>query len=134
MKTYIIAYIATGLAFLVLDALWLSRMGPSFYKPIMAESALEGFRIAPAAAFYFIYLVGVMIFAITPALNDGRWTTALTYGALFGFFAYATYDLTNQAVMKNWSTMLSVVDIGWGTILTGASATVGFLVANAFSK
>ena len=66
MKTYLVAYAATGLAFLVLDALWLSKMGPAFYKPAMGDAALEGFRIAPAVVFYFLYLVGIMIFAITP--------------------------------------------------------------------
>ncbi len=134
MKTYIVAYVATGVVFLVLDALWLSKMGPAFYKPIMGDAALEGFRVAPAIVFYFLYLVGIMVFAISPALADGRWTTALLHGALLGFFCYATYDLTNQATLKNWSTALSMVDIAWGTFATAASAAVGFLVANSFAR
>ena len=134
MKTYLIAYVATGLAFLVLDAIWLSRMGPLVYKPIMGDAALEGFRIAPAAVFYFLYLIGVMIFAISPALSGGRWTTALLFGALFGFFAYATYDLSNQATLKNWSTTLSLIDISWGTFVTGVSATIGYFAASWFSR
>ncbi len=134
MKTYLVAYAATGLAFLVLDALWLSKMGPAFYKPAMGGAALEGFRMAPAIVFYFLYLVGIMIFAISPALADGRWTTALLYGALFGFFAYATYDLTNQATLKSWSTALSVVDIAWGSFATAMAATAGFLATGWFGR
>jgi uncharacterized membrane protein len=130
VKTYLVAYVATGLAFLLLDALWLSKMGPSFYKPIMGDAALEGFRIAPAIVFYFLYLIGIMVFAITPALDDGRWTTAMLYGALLGFFCYATYDLTNQATLKNWTTALSMVDIAWGTFASSTAATIGFLAAD----
>lgn len=134
MKTYLIAYVATGIVFLVLDAIWLSRMGPLVYKPIMGDAALEGFRIAPAVVFYFLYLIGVMIFAISPALSDGRWTTALLFGALFGLFAYATYDLTNQATLKNWSTTLSLIDISWGTFVTAVSAMAGYFAASWFSR
>jgi len=134
VKTYLVAYIATGLAFLVLDALWLSKMGPSYYKPIMGDAALEGFRLGPAIVFYFLYLIGILVFATTPALADGRWTTALLYGAMLGFFCYATYDLTNQATLKNWTTALSLVDIAWGTFATSVAATVGFLVADYFDK
>ncbi len=134
MKIYLVAYVATGLAFLLLDALWLSKMGPSYYKPIMGDAALEGFRIAPAIVFYFLYLIGIMVFAITPALADGRWTTAMLYGALLGFFCYATYDLTNQATLKNWTTALSLVDIAWGTFATSVAATIGFLAADFLDK
>jgi len=134
MKTYLVAYIVTGLAFLLLDALWLSKMGQIVYRPVMGDAALESFRLAPAVVFYFLYLVGIMVFAITPALADGRWTTALLYGALFGFFAYATYDLTNQATLKNWSTMLSLIDISWGAFVTAVSAAVGYLAVAAWVR
>jgi uncharacterized membrane protein len=80
--------------------------------------------------FYLIYLVGVTIFAIRPALQSGDWRTGLFYGALFGFFAYATYDLTSQATLKQWSTALTVVDIAWGTFASGLSATLSFLATN----
>lgn len=134
MKIYLVAYFATGLAFLVLDGLWLSQMGPTLYRPIMGDAALDGFRIVPAAIFYVLFLMGIVIFAVSPALANGNWTTALMYGALFGFFAYATYDLTNQATLKNWSTTLSLIDMSWGTFLTAVSATAGYLAATRFAN
>ncbi len=134
MKTYLIAYLATGLAFLVLDALWLSKMVPAVYRPIIGSAALDSIRIAPAVLFYALYLVGIVIFAVAPALTAGRWTIAPMHGAMFGFFAYATYDLTNQATLRNWSTTLSLIDMSWGTVLTAVSATAGYLAAETFGK
>ncbi|MGU3493463.1 DUF2177 family protein [Xanthobacteraceae bacterium A53D] len=128
MVTHAIAYVATALAFLAIDAVWLTAMGNRFYKPLMGDMVLEGFRPLPALVFYLIYTAGIIIFAVSPALDSGRWTTALTYGALFGFFCYATYDLTNQATLKSWPVALTIVDITWGTVLTAASATLGYLI------
>ena len=80
-----------------------------------------------AAAFYLIYPVGVVIFANNPALPGGSWSAALLYGAVFGFFAYATYDLTNLATLRNWSVSLTALDIVWGALVTGVSAAAGIL-------
>ena len=71
----------------------------------------------------------LIIFAVAPALNSGKLTTALLYGALFGFFTYVTYDLTNQSTLTHWPVQLAVVDIIWGTVLSAASATFGTLLA-----
>ena len=71
--------------------------------------------------------MGVVIFASTPALATGSWTTAFVYGALFGFFAYATYDLTNFATLRDWPASITAVDAGWGTLVTGVSAAAGLL-------
>jgi len=130
MKIYITAYLATGLAFLVIDAIWLSQAASTLYRPIIGELLADKVRIAPAVAFYLLYVLGIVIFAVSPALNSGRWTTALIYGALFGFFAYATYDLTNQATLKTWSTLITVIDLAWGTTVTATSAVSGYLVAS----
>lgn len=128
MKNYFVAYVTTGIVFLVLDAIWLGTMAPRLYRPLIGDMLLDGFRIVPAVVFYLLYLVGIMVFVTTPAFASGRWSTAALYGALFGFFAYATYDLTSHAVLKNWSTTVTVVDIGWGTVLTAASGAIGFAV------
>ncbi len=80
-----------------------------------------------AAGFYAIYVVGIVIFSIAPALRTESATTALVYGALFGFFAYATYDMTNYATLRNWPLEVSLVDTAWGTCLTGVSALLGYL-------
>ena len=79
--------------------------------------------------FYVVYLVGVVIFAIAPAIRAGRWGLAPMMGALFGFFAYATYDLTNQATLIVWSTTITLADLSWGTFLTASGATAGYFAS-----
>jgi uncharacterized membrane protein len=90
----------------------------------------SGFRLAPAVAFYLLYILGVMIFAVAPALEAGKWQTALIQGAMFGFFCYMTYDLTNLATLKQWSIKVTILDMIWGTVLTGAAATAGYWATN----
>ena len=131
MKTYILSYLATAFVFLGMDAIWLSTMGGALYRPLLGNMLLEKFSLAPAVIFYLLYVVGIVIFAVSPAFESGRWTTATLYGALFGFFAYATYDFTNQATLKDWSAIITVVDLCWGTVVTGVAATIGYLIAGA---
>ena len=128
---YATAYIATGLAFAIIDSFWLRTMYTRLYKPEIGELMMRGgFRMGPAVAFYLLYILGMMIFAVVPAFAAGRWQVALVQGAMFGFFCYMTYDLTNHATMKIWSTKVTVLDIMWGTILTGSASAVGYAVTN----
>ncbi|HEV2503659.1 MAG TPA: DUF2177 family protein [Mesorhizobium sp.] len=131
MKIYVIAYIATGLVFLPIDAVWLAVSAERLYRPRIGEMLLDDFRLAPAALFYLIYIAGIVTFAIAPSFASDRWTTAASYGALLGLFAYATYDLTNQATLKNWPVIVTLADLCWGTVLTAFAATAGFLIARA---
>jgi uncharacterized membrane protein len=133
-NAYLIAYAAAAVAMLGLDAIWLTLTANSLYRPIIGDMMLEGFRIGPAIVFYALYAGGIVIFAIHPAFASERWTSALIFGALFGLLAYATYDLTNQATLKNWSTILSVADMAWGSFLTAAASTAGYLAATALTK
>ncbi|MBN8968060.1 MAG: DUF2177 family protein [Rhizobiales bacterium] len=132
MKTYGIAYIATGLVFLAIDAIWLTVAAPRLYRPLMGDMLVDSFRLTPAALFYLIYIAGIVVFAIAPAFASEKWTTATSYGAFLGLFAYATYDLTNQATLKNWPLAVTIADLGWGTFLTAVAATAGFLITRAF--
>ncbi len=134
MLVQIIGYVVTALVFLGLDATWLTVMGEKFYRPIIGDLMLQKFSPPPAIIFYLLYVLGMIIFAVSPALTSGKWSTALTSGAMFGFFAYMTYDLSNQATLKSWTTALSVTDITWGTIVTGLSATFGFLITSYLVK
>ena len=134
MKAIVVSYLGAGLVMLGLDAVWLTLTANSLYRPSIGELMLDGFRIGPAAIFYLLYLCGVVIFAIRPALASGRWTTALLFGALFGLFAYGTYDLTNQATLKVWPTVLTAADMAWGCVLTSASATAGYLAASRWAR
>jgi uncharacterized membrane protein len=133
LKSYGIAYFATGLVFLAIDAVWLTLAAQRLYRPLMDEMLVESFRLAPAMLFYLIYIAGIVVFAIAPALATERWTTATSYGAFLGLFAYATYDLTNQATLRNWPVAVTIADLCWGTFLTASAATIGFLITRAFA-
>lgn len=97
--------------------LWLGLIASDFYRTRLG-SMLE-ISWVPAILFYFIFLVGLTFFAIYPAAMAGSWYMAVGYGALFGFFTYATYDMTNFATLKDWPLSVVIVDILWGTVLGG---------------
>ena len=124
MTKWVIAYISAGIVFGILDSIWLSWAGPNLYEPVIGEIMAENFRIAPAAAFYLIYLAGMCWFAIKPGIESGQVKTALLNGALLGALCYATFDLTSQAAFKVWSTHISLADIVWGSFATGTTAAV----------
>lgn len=126
MAQYLIAYGFTAAIFLGVDFIWLSQIAKSFYFDRLGGLLLDKPNIAAATVFYAVYVIGIVIFSIAPALRSDSALTALVYGALFGFFAYATYDMTNYATLKNWSLVVSLVDIAWGTCLTGVSAWLGY--------
>ncbi|WP_292042867.1 MULTISPECIES: DUF2177 family protein [unclassified Brevundimonas] len=125
----VIAYILTLVVFAVVDTAWLGTMGDRVYRPLIGSMLAENFRLIPAVVFYAIYALGLTIFAVLPALASGQWKTALIWGAAFGFFAYATYDLTNLATLRSWSVRMVAMDIAWGTFVSGASATGGYWLA-----
>ena len=127
-----IAYGSALVVFVLVDMIWLGTMAGRLYKPILGDIMAPQFNPAAAAVFYLLYPVGLVIFAINPALKVGSVSTALMYGALFGFFTYATYDLTNQATLRNWSTLLTVVDIAWGTVLGAIAAASAFWITSRF--
>ncbi|MEZ5843347.1 MAG: DUF2177 family protein [Hyphomicrobiaceae bacterium] len=128
----VIAYIATAVVFLAVDFLWLGYVAYGLYRAQLGSLLAEPFNMTAAVGFYLIYVIGILVFAVAPALKSGQWTDALLYGALFGFFCYATYDMTNLATLKDWPLTITLVDISWGTGLTALSATVGYLVASRF--
>ena len=128
--TYITGYVAALLTFLLVDMAWLGTMAPRFYRPTLGDIAIAGVNLPPAIVFYALYPVGLLIFATIPALKSGSITTAVVFGALFGFFTYATYDLSNYATLRNWSLPLTIVDMAWGTMLAGLTAAAAFWAAS----
>jgi uncharacterized membrane protein len=124
MKLCFIAYAVTLVVFGAIDFVWLGAMANVLYKPTMGDMLASAFRPLPAVLFYLVYVAGLTFFALRPALANGSLDTALLYGAGFGFVAYATYDLTNQATLKNWSTVLTVADLVWGTLLSAVAAGI----------
>ena len=122
MLKWIIAYIAAALAFGALDSVWLRWAGPNLYRPVIGEILADSFRAGPAIAFYLIYIAGMVYFAIRPGLESGNVLTAMLNGALLGALCYATFDLTSQAVMKVWSTQITLADMAWGAFATAMAS------------
>ncbi len=126
MGDFVTRFLVAGGIMAVLDAVWLSVIANSFYKSQVGKLLLDKPNMPAAVVFYFIYVVGIVAFVLAPALEKGSWQHAVGYGALFGFVAYATYDLTNLATLKGWTTKLVIVDLLWGAFLTAAVAGLSF--------
>jgi uncharacterized membrane protein len=129
MKAYVVSYAAALVVFLAADMVWLGTMVGRIYRPALGDILAPTVNLPPALFFYLIYPVGLMIFAILPGLKSGSITTAAAYGALFGFFTYATYDLSNFATLRNWTFQVTIIDIVWGTLLGAMTAAVASYVA-----
>lgn len=131
--TYATGYITALIVFGAVDALWLSMMGPALYRPTLGDILLTDLRVAPAIAFYAIYPIGLLVFAVMPGLRSGSAVTAMGLAALFGAIAYATYDLTNFATLRNWTLQLTVLDIAYGAAASALAAFVSLLVVRAIT-
>jgi uncharacterized membrane protein len=114
------------------DAAWLSYFARAMFRPALGDILLDTPRWSAAIAFYLIYAAGVMVFPLTMGLFKESIGTAILYGALFGFLAYMTYDLTNLATIKAWTVPLALIDMSWGAVLTAAATAAGFAVAQRF--
>jgi uncharacterized membrane protein len=130
LRRLVISYLAALAVFCGLDFIWLSFAGETIYRPAIGEFLRSGFDARAAVAFYLIYVFGLVFLAIRPA---ARLTEAMSRGAVYGFCAYATYDLTNQATLRHWPLTLSLVDMAWGTALS-AVAACGYLASAMASR
>ena len=129
---FVVAYIVTAVVFLGLDALWLSRFALDMYRREIGGLLLERPSLPVAGVFYLIFVLGIVILAIAPALASGNgWQGAMLAGAVLGLVAYGTYDITNLSTLKNWSLTVTLTDLAWGTVLTAVSAAAGAFVATA---
>ena len=120
---WIIAYLAAGISFGILDALWLRWAGPNFYRPALGDLLAEQFRMGPALVFYLLYVAAMVWFAVRPGIALGV-PHAVLNGALLGGIAYASYDLTNQATLKVWPVHVTLVDIAWGASATALACGI----------
>ncbi len=132
MQRYLIAYVVMLALFPVLDFVWIGTAARSLYQGEIGALLAPKPNVAAAAAFYAIYAAGVLVFAVAPGFA-GDWRRALLLAALFGFVAYATYDLTNLATLKAFTLKLSLIDMAWGAAMTTAVAGLAGLVARRFS-
>ena len=126
---YALAFATVLVVFSVIDTLWLGSMADRVYRPLIGEVLADRFRLVPAIAFYTLYAAGLTIFAVLPGLKTGDWKTALMWGALFGLFAYGTYDLTNYATLKGWGLKITLLDMTWGVIVSGVSSAAACALA-----
>ena len=127
MRNTLLAYAATAAALLALDAVWLGIVAQPLYQRSIGHLMAEQPGWAAAAAFYLVYPLGLMRFAVLPHRQDRAMAPTLSAAALFGFFAYATYDLSNLATLRDWPVGVSLIDIAWGAVVSTASAAAGKL-------
>jgi uncharacterized membrane protein len=123
-------YVITLLIFFAIDLVWLGVVAKNFYRQHIGHLLSADVNWPAALLFYAIYIGGIVFFAVKPALETGSAGRALAHGAIFGLIAYATYDLTNQATMRDWPVLVTVVDLAWGTVLTGTVAFLSYLVSS----
>jgi uncharacterized membrane protein len=125
------AYAGSLLAFLLIDAVWLGLISPGFYASRIGHLMRDDPSLVTAAGFYLVYVAGIVILAVSPALTAASWRPAAFRGAVLGLVAYGTYYMTNLAVMRDWPLSVTLVDMAWGTALTALAAVCGFLAARA---
>ena len=126
---FITLYLIALPVFLAIDMVWLIFVAKNFYAQQIGFLMKTEINWPAAIIFFLIFIVGLVVFVITPALEKNSWSHALIYGALFGLVAYATYDLTNLATMKNWPVIITIVDLAWGMTVAASVSIVTYLIA-----
>jgi uncharacterized membrane protein len=134
MRGWIGLYFATLIAFLAMDAVWLTATSTPIYRATLGDILLTGFKPVPAFSVYVLQVLGLMVFVMPRARATGRASTALGFGALFGIFTYGLYDLTNDATLQHWTLSLTLIDITWGAVVSGIASMIGWLVAGRFTR
>jgi uncharacterized membrane protein len=129
----LILYFSTLAVFFAIDLIWLLLMNSRFYKIQLAGLMSNKVNWLPAVLFYLLFVVGVLLLVVLPAVDRDSWIRAMLLGGLLGMIAYSTYDLSNLATIKNWPVVVTLVDIVWGTILSAIVATISFYIAKALS-
>jgi uncharacterized membrane protein len=127
VNRYVVLYLATLVVLIPIDFLFLGVIAKGFFTSQVGDMLGE-IRLAPAILFYLLYVIGILVFASGPA--GATWQSTLLYGALFGFFCYATFELTSLALLKHWTWPVVMVDVSWGTFVTAVSSTIGLTIAN----
>ena len=133
MSRYFVTYVAALITMVAIDLLWLGVIAKPLYQQGIGHLMAEKPNIPAAVLFYVLYPVGIVIFAIAPDAVSASWLKTFSSAALFGLFAYATYDLTNLATLKGWPVSLAALDMAWGSLVTGVSALAGKAVFDRFS-
>ena len=117
-------YLVIFLVFIVIDAIWLGLVAPKMYQKEIGHLMADKVNFIPAIIFYLIYALAILVFVVDPALAKGDWVKALVYGAFLGLTMYATYDLTNNATLKDWPVKVTIIDLIWGSFVTSATSVI----------
>ncbi|MEZ5307118.1 MAG: DUF2177 family protein [Pyrinomonadaceae bacterium] len=123
-------YLLTVPVFFAIDMIWLGFVAKNLYQQNLGHLLSKEVNWPAAISFYLVYIVGILVFAVRPALDSGSLQSALVWGAMFGFFTYATYDLTNLATLRDWPLKIVIIDIAWGMVLCGLVASASFLIGS----
>jgi uncharacterized membrane protein len=126
-------YLITVPVFFVIDLIWLGLVAKDFYQRHLGYLLRPQVNWSAAIVFYLVFIVGILFFAVFPALEAQSSMRALAYGALFGFFTYATYDLTNQSTVKGWPLIITLVDLAWGTVFCGLVSWISYSISTQLS-
>lgn len=132
IMTFIKIYLVSVPIFFLIDLTWLGVIAKDVYRKYMGHLMLDTPNWTAAIVFYLTFIVGLVIFAVYPALRNNSWSYALIYGALFGFFTYMTFDLTSLAVLKNWPWQIVIIDIIWGIILSGSVSIISYFICSRY--
>ena len=134
MLKYLPAYIATIIFMFIVDLIWLSQLAQPLYQAGIGHLMAAQPKLGFAALFYLVFVFGLLWFALRPNIAAKGVKSTFIAGAVFGFFVYASYDLTNLALLKDWPLKLSLIDMTWGTFLSGTCAAVAKFVYDKFNK
>ena len=115
--------------FFAIDMVWLGLVAKNFYRDQIGFLMKSDINWAAAVVFYLLFVVGLVIFVIAPAIEKNSWVHALLFGALFGLITYATYDLSNLATLKDWPLLVTVVDLAWGATLAASVSTITYFIS-----
>jgi uncharacterized membrane protein len=124
---YLKLYVLALVSFLAIDMVWLTVVARGFYRKQLGVLLSDQPNWWAAISFYLLFVAGLLVFAVVPALQAGSLRTALLLGGFFGLVAYATYDLTNLATVRNWPWLLTLVDMTWGLVLAASVSCLGYL-------
>ncbi len=115
--------------FFAIDMVWLGIVAKNFYAKQIGFLMKSNINWPAAIIFYLLFIVGLVLFVVSPALEKHSWMHAVVFGALFGLITYATYDLTNLATMKDWPLLITIVDLIWGSVLAASVSTITYFIA-----
>lgn len=133
IKTYLLTYLASLITFVIIDGIWLAFVAQNFYQKHIGHLLAPQVNFFSAVLFYLLFLVAIIVFCVSPAIEKNSLFTALTLGAFFGLITYATYDLTNWATLKDWPVIVVIVDMLWGAFIASLISLVGYITWRSLS-